>query len=260
MCLKRVVSISKLIVPTALILILIDTAYFYEIRSLDELLVHIADRNLVLTPYNFFKYNSDAANLAEHGTHPAYQHLINIILLFGSAAPMLIVESIKSISYWARVAFSSTTNYDEYENGDQVNLETIASDLYTRFMNEKIRFLFILAALVPLVSFSFISHKEQRFLLPLIIPVSLRTSERLFGNGSGSLRRYSWFLFNLMGIFLFGYLHQGGVIPAVSYTQKMFTHVSNLDIDQHVIFYHTYMPPRYLIEAPLSANLIANNR
>jgi hypothetical protein len=63
-----------------------------------------------------------------------------------------------------------------------------------------------------------------------------------------------------VSVIVYGYLHQGGMIPAMTYVQKMFTHVSNIDIDQHVIFYHTYMPPRYLLMAPISANLINNKR
>lgn len=40
----------------------------------------------VITPLNNFKYNSQTANLAEHGLHPWYQHLVaNIPLLLGPA-------------------------------------------------------------------------------------------------------------------------------------------------------------------------------
>lgn len=88
----------------------------------------------------------------------------------------------------------------------------------------------------------------------------LLTSHLVFGSQSFRLVRLPWLVFNIMGAIVFGYLHQGGVIPATAYTQKMFTHTSNLEIDQHIIFYHTYMPPRYLVEAPVAFNLIQNKR
>ena len=40
----------------------------------------------------------------------------------------------------------------------------------------------------------------------------------------------------------------------------MFTHVGNLEMDQHVIYYNTYMPPRFLVQAPFSVNIISNKR
>jgi hypothetical protein len=41
---------------------------------------------LTFTPANSFKYNSDPANLAQHGLHPWYTHLlVNMPMLFGPA-------------------------------------------------------------------------------------------------------------------------------------------------------------------------------
>lgn len=63
-----------------------------------------------------------------------------------------------------------------------------------------------------------------------------------------------------MSVLVYGYMHQGGLLSSIGFVQKMFTHVSNLELDQHVIFYHTYMPPRHLVQAPLAANLVNNKR
>lgn len=45
----------------------------------------------VITPWNALKYNSQASNLALHGTHPFYQHvLINLPQMLGPAMPLLL--------------------------------------------------------------------------------------------------------------------------------------------------------------------------
>lgn len=44
----------------------------------------------VVTPFNNFLYNSDSTNLAQHGLHPRYQHLlVNLPQLLGPAFPFL---------------------------------------------------------------------------------------------------------------------------------------------------------------------------
>lgn len=252
--LKRTISLSKLFVPTAIALILIDTIYYYEIDTLDEFLVHLKERRFILTPYNFFHYNSNPENLAKHGSHPFYQHVVNCFMLFG--INKLILMLISAHFFWQ--LFQKVRSQTD-ESSQMSRLKSKIGYMYAEIINNTFCF-FIFSFLVPLAVFSLIDHKEPRFLLPLIIPVCLLTSHCLFGSQSYRIVRILWILFNILGVAMFGYFHQGGVIPAVSYTQKMFTHVSNLDMDQHVIFFHTYMPPRYLMQVPISANLINNNR
>jgi phosphatidylinositol glycan class Z len=46
--------------------------------------------NPIITPFNNLLYNSDSANLAQHGIHPRYQHfLVNLPQLLGPAFPLL---------------------------------------------------------------------------------------------------------------------------------------------------------------------------
>lgn len=211
-------------ISTCATLILIDTVYFYNINSLDQLVEYVRERRFVITPYNFFNYNSNSDNLAKHGSHPIYLHFVNCFQLFGLNFLVLLIITFKHLK------------------------QTFKSSLS------------ILSFFFPLFVFSLVDHKEPRFLLPLLIPMCLSTSHLVFGSQSYRLIRLPWLVFNILGAIVFGYLHQGGVIPAVTYTQKMFTHTLNLEIDQHVIFYHTYMPPRYLIQAPVAFNLIQNKR
>lgn len=63
-----------------------DTAFYtpgdFEFKT--------AYNHAIITPLNNFLYNSDAANLAQHGIHPRYQHfLINLPQLLGPAFPLL---------------------------------------------------------------------------------------------------------------------------------------------------------------------------
>lgn len=59
----------------------------------------------VITPLNNFKYNSDTANLAQHGLHPWYQHLVaNLPMLLGPATILLFLRPHLSLRLYS--AFS----------------------------------------------------------------------------------------------------------------------------------------------------------
>lgn len=223
---QRAAFLSTYLIPTCATLILIDTVYFYRLNSIEQLIDYIQKRRFIITPYNFFNYNSKSENLAKHGSHPIYLHFVNCFLLFGLNFFLILIITLK----------------------------------HRQFIVNTTKSLLILSFIFPLCVFSLVDHKEPRFLLPLLIPMCLLTSHLVFGSQSFRLVRLPWLVFNILAAIVFGYLHQGGVIPATAYTQKMFTHTSNLEIDQHVIFYHTYMPPRYLVEAPVAFNLIQNKR
>lgn len=244
--LQRAAYLSTYFTPASISLILIDTVYFYDLKSIDEFVRHFQHdpRRLVLTPYNFFNYNSKSENLAKHGSHPFYLHLVSCLILFGLNFVLLTLTSLKNLIDQTRQGFRSLLSIKTHLK----SISNLSGYLAVSFY-------------FPLVVFSLIDHKEPRFLLPLLVPVFLSTSHWVFGaKTSWKIVRFSWLAFNLAGAIVFGCLHQGGVIPAVSYTQRMFTHTSNLEIDQHVIFYHTYMPPRYLVEAPVAFNLVRNKR
>ncbi|KAI4654646.1 uncharacterized protein J4E79_008520 [Alternaria viburni] len=71
---------------TAFLAICVDTAFYTPGEFTFSKLISGA----VITPFNNFRYNSDSANLAQHGIHPRYQHfLVNLPQLLGPAAPLL---------------------------------------------------------------------------------------------------------------------------------------------------------------------------
>jgi phosphatidylinositol glycan class Z len=70
---------------TSFVAICVDTAFYVPGEF------HFSNlKNPIVTPLNNFIYNSDSANLAQHGIHPWYQHfLVNLPQLLGPAFPLL---------------------------------------------------------------------------------------------------------------------------------------------------------------------------
>jgi phosphatidylinositol glycan class Z len=86
---------------TIVIAIGLDTS-FYTPHSItwSDLL-----RNPVLTPWNNLQYNLSSANLAEHGLHPWYQHiLVNIPMLLGPAAALLFFRPHLSLRLYSAIS------------------------------------------------------------------------------------------------------------------------------------------------------------
>ena len=222
---------------------------------------HFRERKLLLTPYNFFVYNSNNENLRTHGEHAFYQHLVNCFQLFGLNQIILLIISAQFIIQLVRISKQKIYpgNSSKSSLSLSLKLKHKLINIYKHVINNMFSF-FVLIFLAPLFVFSLISHKEARFLLPLVLPMCLLTSHLIFGKKSYRILRFAWYGFNFVSLCIFGYMHQGGMVPSINYIQKIFTHPSNLDLDQHVIFYHTYMPPRHLIQGPIAANLVSNNR
>lgn len=74
--------------------IFVDTVFYHpNTTSVAHLITHP-----VITPLNSLLYNSDAKNLALHGSHPLYQHLmVNLPQLLGPAFLLAFVASRKTI-------------------------------------------------------------------------------------------------------------------------------------------------------------------
>ncbi|KAI3338897.1 GPI mannosyltransferase 4 [Ustulina deusta] len=74
---------------TTLIAISLDTS-FYTPHSISWSDLY---RNPVITPWNNLQYNISPSNLAQHGVHPWYQHLlVNLPLLIGPAVGLLFTQ------------------------------------------------------------------------------------------------------------------------------------------------------------------------
>ncbi|XP_059158764.1 GPI mannosyltransferase 4-like [Physella acuta] len=183
--------------------------------------VQVFTSSLVVTPWNFIKYNTDSSNLAEHGIHSRFTHFfVNLPLLAG---PLYLVFVISCV------------------------LEMLKLTQNQRPKGRNTLWL-VLMVLVPVLCLSVFPHQEPRFLIP-ILPVLVVMGARMLSKGvPGRLSFIAlWIFFNLLLTVVYGYMHQAALIPALSiYQQKLSSIKSSLG-EHHAIFYKTYPPPRHLL-------------
>lgn len=199
-----------------------DTA-FYRPEANDSyraLFKHIST-NPIITPLNNVLYNTRTENLAEHGLHPHYQHLLaNLPQLLG---PALIVLLSQCYPFTQR---------------------TIKSVL----INPRLS-----AATTSILILSIIPHQESRFLLPcvplLLTCLKLPTSPRL-----RTLFWSTWITFNVILSVVMGVYHQGGVIPAQLAIPQLITSNLNSTTSAHaeIFWWKTYPAPSYLLGSAIS--------
>ncbi|ETO28749.1 hypothetical protein RFI_08378 [Reticulomyxa filosa] len=143
-----VLLISFLI--TSAIIVQWDNDYFYR-----------GQRNgiALITPIQALLYNSKTDNLSAHGIHPFYLHLvINMQMLFGPMFVYLVFDVLQSRGL-------SSEFIDKL-----------------RIPLDKRMFYYALLAniFLSLFALSLVPHQEPRFLLPLLLPMSIITGPLLF--------------------------------------------------------------------------------
>ncbi|KDN52039.1 glycosyltransferase family 22 protein [Tilletiaria anomala UBC 951] len=155
--------------------------------------IHFRRRELwppVITPVNAFSYNLQAQNLARHGIHPRWLHvLVNAPMLLGVPAYGCFLFMMLTPRPFARQKSASMAPLQP------LCLATIVCGL-------------ALLSIQP--------HQEPRFLLALITPVTL-----IFATQAQNNRRWRKWLIRLhilqsiAMVALFGFLHQAGVTPSL---------------------------------------------
>ncbi|KAI7869953.1 Alg9-like mannosyltransferase family-domain-containing protein [Spinellus fusiger] len=198
--------------------------------------------NLLLTPLNNMLYNVNIDNLELHGLHPRYLHLlVNFPMLFGPLA----IASVFSVVDHVTVAYK-----DAFSRVYYVALLTVATSM---------------------AGLSIFPHQEARFLAPMLVSlIILYTWNR---TRLPVMFWITWIMFNIITTFVFGVLHQGGLVPTLSYLQQQYTGIqgceqtpvggltchldfkakkprSDYNVTTHFVFYKTYMPPRHLLAYP----------
>ncbi|XP_016280181.2 GPI mannosyltransferase 4 [Monodelphis domestica] len=186
--------------------------------------------HLVLTPAHFLSYNLDPQNLAQHGTHLRLTHLaVNGVLLFG----ILHLEAVMAAWRALKESFSLLAQR-----------QTPWAHAWTILNRQNVLLLFYF---VPLALLSLFSHQEPRFLVPLLGPLTLFSSQK--GRGAAWWRAPAVTVFNVLGALFFGCLHQGGLVPCLSHLEHSIHSAAPKGQLSHftLLFTHTYMPPRYLL-------------
>ena len=233
---KRTVSSTVAAFFIAIAFILCDSFYYgslttqvlwnaiFATKFNFDSIVNILEK-LTVTPQNFLIYNLNQSNLSKHGLHPWYVHIVvNAQLLFGFLSLFALLKMVKILLDLCRPKGTRNT-----VKGGHIML--------------------LLSYFIPLILLSVFPHQEPRFIIPLLYPISALFSKYVFGRDSSKIFTIIWVMFNLLFSVLFGVFHQGGVIPSLSYLQKNLNYTNN-EPQQHVIYYHTYMPPRFLLTIP----------
>lgn len=174
-----------------------------------------------VTPYNFLRYNLKHENLAQHGLHPYHTHFFaNQLMLFGPLIIVLYVALIRALYRYLR--------YGVHIGGHFKDLKP-----------------FLYAYIFSLLLFSVFPHQESRFIIPLLHPIIMIYAFLTFGNVSRWKFKMCWIIFNFLGCLFYGTLHQGGVVSSVQLVHQWAKELPK-DATMHVIYSHTYMPPKHL--------------
>ncbi|PAA91592.1 hypothetical protein BOX15_Mlig019743g2, partial [Macrostomum lignano] len=188
-------------------------------------------RSAVVTPWNFVSYNSQSENLAQHGTHPRWLHLINLALLLGPAAPVFVRHA------WATLRQSAQQQQQQQQQLSKA---------------------IVLACLVPLAALSLFPHQELRFLVPLLPLATVCVAQRLRCRLPIFSFALPWIAFNAIAVIGLGFLHQGGVLPMTAHVGELIRSTnSRLQPQQEplchrLLFLGTYPPPQHTLLLPQS--------
>ncbi|KAG2735997.1 hypothetical protein G9P44_000087 [Scheffersomyces stipitis] len=198
------------IVPTYLF-ILIDSLSFG--KSWAQIIASPFDLDsYVITPLNNLIYNTNYSNLAQHGIHPYYTHiLVNLPQLLGPGILFLF-----KTSYWKTTPFLSIVS-------GIVVLSLVP--------HQELRFLI---PIVPLACccfdlYSYSTNYEGKLRQSLLGSISLK----------------SWYIFNIAMAMLMGVFHQGGVVPALDELHlQLFQNTSTSSVQ---VWWRTYSPPTWML-------------
>ncbi|NWZ56098.1 PIGZ mannosyltransferase, partial [Haliaeetus albicilla] len=225
---------------TAIVFVTADTFYFtsmdlenlYSIKksSLFDVISQLNEK-MIVTPFNFLSYNLNPHNLALHGSHPRVTHFtVNGIMLFGVLHILAIGAGIKTLKEYIHQLIR-VRSFCHGSSGLSVHSEGSPTLLLFYF--------------VPLAFLSLFSHQEPRFLIPLILPLVLFSTSQ----NRAVKWRHVITIFNVFGALLFGCLHQGGLIPCLCHLEQLMHSPESSNHPRHytLLFAHTYMPPRSLL-------------
>ncbi|CAM9324882.1 unnamed protein product [Bubo scandiacus] len=225
---------------TAVVFVTADTFYFTSI-GLDNLysikksslfdVIGQLNEKVIVTPFNFLSYNLNPHNLALHGSHPRVTHFtVNGIMLFGILHILAIGAGFKMLKKYIHQLIRVKSHYRR-SSGWLVHSEGNPTLLLFYF--------------VPLAFLSLFSHQEPRFLIPLILPLVLFSTSQ----NRAAKWKHIIIIFNILGALLFGCLHQGGLIPCLLHLEQLMhsPESSNQPSHYRLLFAHTYMPPRSLL-------------
>ncbi|XP_030748855.1 GPI mannosyltransferase 4 [Sitophilus oryzae] len=245
---SRIIFFALCCIPALIFNIIIDSFYYGYITWGEIGMLDVSINNFVVTPLNFIRYNAQSKNLAKHGLHPQYLHLlINIPLLFN----ILGISALHALGQYIYLFFRKQFHL----------LPSIRS----------IKMVMIMSFITPVLLLSVFPHQEARFIIPIVLPLVylhglnilpemdkavVRVPEYSLNEKSQTTTvkrtRYIyfkvWFALNLLLVVFFGFVHQGGIYSAINYLYKDIKYTS-LDTEYHIITSHIYsLPESFLLQ------------
>ncbi|XP_050729955.1 GPI mannosyltransferase 4-like isoform X2 [Eriocheir sinensis] len=225
----RFLSLLPGAVVTFLTCVLVDSFYYGALTTTELVFWNVTSGSFVVTPINFLLYNTQSKNLAQHGLHPHYLHLlVNVPLLYG----VLGLLGLWSVSkYFVALTMGAMTK--------KPRVFSLATMLLASFIT-------------PVLVLSLMPHQEARFLLPTLPPLVLLHSDDVLILTARRIRPVRHFLFlawhvwNILCVAFFGFLHQGGVTKAVTQVHHHALQRPPLT-DSHVLFSAMYTPPTFML-------------
>lgn len=224
-----------------------------------------------VTPLNSLRYNLNEENLSRHGLSPRISHLLfHVPALFGP----LVVIGLLPYYQWLDDQLAVLLNQVPKKGRGATTKRAKASAAKPKTVRsstqgddnekDKVRNSVVKLVMVGVVCSStlFLSlspHQEMRFLLPNIFPLIILGSVGIWGKDKKEEKgstpdpyqqywTYSWIIFNVVMVVLMGVMHQGGVVRSlISFQANSVNNESH-----HLIYYHTYMPPKHLLAMPKS--------
>ena len=183
---------------------------------------------MFITPWNAFRYNSRVGNLSDHGLHPRITHaLVNLPMLYG---PLAIAFYLSTATVMKRRRKEHNVNVNG--NGN------------TNYIDAMLYGIIVLGLGV----LSCAPHQEPRFLLPLLIPLVLLYGDAMEKHARfGHCIAYFWIVFNILLLIFFGGMHQAAVIPSIAALPYVNVAADGARVPKAIIYYHTYMPPTFLV-------------
>jgi len=183
--------------------------------------------DLVFTPINLFKFNSNPRNLEQFGLHPWWMHaVLNTQILYG---PLALIAVFICCILGFRVPYHSVSNQAVTSEGCNRATTAISERSAT------VRMGLLASSICGIAALSVAPHQEPRFLLPAGLGICALAAPFLWRRQK--MWWYLWLLFNIgLGSF-YTLVHQAGVVRSLRDHASTPPH-------HHLVYYASYMPPR----------------
>ncbi|KAL1123275.1 hypothetical protein AAG570_002361 [Ranatra chinensis] len=251
----RILVLALCSVPTVASLVAVDS-FYYGYLTWDELIQRrvTLGNNFVVTPYNFIRYNMNSANLAKHGLHPRFTHiLVNVPLLYN-------VLGFAGLIAFLHIVFRLIFN----KNWSALPRVQSVIGLMTACF------------IVPIGLLSVFPHQEPRFIIPCTLPLVFLHSQRIRHctehknivekhdlNGFKVFLKKDiemntkdrllavWYIVNIVCTLFYGFVHQAGIYPLMEHLSEEMAAKPRLTTI-HMITSHIYPLPTSLLRLDYS--------